>query len=95
MASYRISEAAKRDLKRIYRRGVLEFGEAQADRYFDAHFERFNEIATQPLRYPAVDDIRAGYRRSACGVDSIYYRIAGNRVEIMRIPGRQDADGWL
>ncbi len=45
MASYRISEAAKGDLKRIYRRGLLKFGEAQADRYFNAFFERFEEIA--------------------------------------------------
>ena len=49
MASYRISEAAKGDLKRIYRRGV----------------------------------------------DSIFYRIVGNGVEIMRILGRQDIDEWL
>jgi plasmid stabilization system protein ParE len=32
MANYRISEDAKEDLRRIYRRGVLEFGEVQAYR---------------------------------------------------------------
>ena len=88
MANYRINEDAKVDLQRIYRRGVLEFGEAQADRYFE-------ELAEQPLQYPAVDDIREGYRRSVCGVDSIYYRIVDNTVEIMRILGQQDTDGWL
>ncbi len=31
MASYRIREEAKGDLQRIYRSGVLEFGEEQAD----------------------------------------------------------------
>ena len=45
MASYRISEAAKGDIKRIYRHGVLEFGEAQADRYFNAFFERFTRTS--------------------------------------------------
>ena len=95
MASYRVREAAKGDLKRIYRRGIIEFGETQADRYFDELFERFDQIANQPLLYPAVDSIRAGYRRSVCGVDSIYYRIVGNGVEIMRVLGRQDADEWL
>ena len=95
MASYRISEAAKGDLKRIYRRGLLKFGEAQADRYFNAFFERFEEIAYEPFRYPAVDEVRAGYRRSVCGAESIYYRVAGNRVDIMRILGRQDVDEWL
>ncbi|HZD53833.1 MAG TPA: type II toxin-antitoxin system RelE/ParE family toxin [Woeseiaceae bacterium] len=48
MASYRISEEAKADLERIYRRGVREHGEAQADRYFDAFFERFEQLAAQP-----------------------------------------------
>ena len=95
MANYRINEDAKADLQRIYRRGVLEFGKAQADRYFDALFDRFEEIAEQPLQYQAVDDIREGYRRSVCGVDSIYYRIVDNKVEIMRILGQQDIDGWL
>ena len=95
MANYRINEDAKADLQRIYRRGVLDFGEAQGDRYFDALFDRFEEIAEQPLQYQAVDDIREGYRRSVCGVDSIYYRIVANKVEIMRILGQQDIDGWL
>ena len=67
MANYRINEDAKADLQRIYRRGVLEFGETQADRYFDALFDRFEEIAEQPLQYQAVDDIREGYRRSVDG----------------------------
>jgi toxin ParE1/3/4 len=95
MANYRINEDAKADLQRIYRRGVLEFGEEQADRYFDALFERFDELAVQPYQYQAVDEIRSGYRRSVCGVDSIYYRIVGSTVEIMRILGQQDIDDWL
>jgi len=42
--------------------------------------------------YQAVDDIRAGYRRSVCGIDSIYYRVDGDTVEIMNILGRQDTN---
>jgi toxin ParE1/3/4 len=95
MASYRISEEAIADLKRIYRRGLREHGEAQTDRYFDAFFERFEQLAARPLSYPAVDDIRSGYRRSVCGVDSIYYRVVDGTPEIMRILGQQDADEWL
>ena len=95
MANYRINEDAKADLQRIYRRGVLEFGEAQADGYFDALFDHFEEIADLPLQYQVVDDIREGYRRSVCGLDSIYYRIVDNKVEIVRMLGQQDIDGWL
>ena len=90
MVNYRISQEDKEDLQRIYRRGVLEFGAIQADRYFDAFFERFDELALQPHMYPAVDEIRGGCRRTICGVDSIYFRVVDGVVEIMRILGRQD-----
>lgn len=95
MATYRLSENAREDLRRIYRRGLREYGEAQADEYYNALFDRFDQIAEQPFLYPAVDDIREGYRRSVCGVDSIYYRIEGETVEIMAIIGRQDVEEWL
>ena len=95
MVNYRISEDAKADLQRIYRHGVREFGEEQAVLYFDAFFERFEELADHPDMYQSVDDIRKGYRRSVCGVDSIYYRVVDGTVEIMRILGQQDVDQWL
>lgn len=95
MATYRLTENAKEDLRRIYRRGLREYGEAQADKYYNDLFDRFEQIAEQPFLYPAVDDIREGYRRSVCGVDSIYYRIEGETVEIMAIIGRQDLEEWL
>lgn len=90
MANYRISKEAEEDLRRIYRRGSMEFGEVQADLYFNAMFDRFDDLAERPQMYQAVDHIRAGYRRSVCGVDSIYYRIVNETVEIMRVLGHQD-----
>ena len=95
MANYRLTKNAKEDLKRIYRRGLLQFGKAQADKYLDAFFERFEQIAQQPLLYQTIDDVREGYRRSVCRVESIYSRIDGESVEIMAIIGQQDLDDWL
>jgi toxin ParE1/3/4 len=95
MASYRLTEAAKEDLRRIYRYGVEKFGETQADKYFDALFERFDQIAENPLLHPAVDHIRPGYRRSVCGVDSIFYRIVDDTVEIISLLSRQDIGNLL
>jgi toxin ParE1/3/4 len=88
---YKLSNEAKMDLARIYWRGVEEFGELQADRYYEALFQRFDDIAEAPYEYQAVDHIREGYRRSVCGVDAIYYRVNGELTEIMRVLGRQDA----
>jgi toxin ParE1/3/4 len=90
MASYKLSLMAKADLREIYRYGVIEYGEKQADRYYADFFARFEQIAENPLLYPAVDHIREGYRRGVCGVHAIYYRIGNDTVEIMRLLGRQD-----
>ena len=95
MGNDRLSENAKADLTRIYRRGLREYGEAQADKYYESFFERFEQLAEQPLLYQAVDNIRPGYRRSVCGSDSIYYRIDGENVEIMAIIGQQDLEEWI
>ena len=45
MGNYKLTEDAKDDLRRIYRYGVKEFGEAQADLYYDALSRRFEQIA--------------------------------------------------
>ncbi len=95
MASYSLSPAAERDLYRIWLYGLENWTVEQADRYYNAFFERFEELAQNPLQHPSANDIRHGYRLSVCGVDTIYYRIAGSGIEIMAILGRQDVDEWL
>ena len=95
MGNYKLTEDAKEDLRFIYRYGVKEFGEAQADLYYDALFRHFEQIADNPYLYQAVDRIRKGYRRSVCGVDSIFYRVVDDTVEIVSILGRQDFDSLL
>ena len=67
------------------REASREFAEAQADTYFEALFSRFEKIAEKPLRYPLVDHIKGGYRRSPCSSDNIYYHIGNNSVEIINI----------
>ena len=90
MMEYRLSNEAKEDLIRIHQYGVERFGMAQADKYFNTFFKYFDIIAQQPFSFESIDYIRKGYRRCACGSDSIYYRINHGIVEIMAIVGRQD-----
>jgi len=90
MAEYRLSNAAKEDLIRIHHYGIHKFGQLQADKYFNTFFEYFEIIAERPFAFESVDHIKPGYRRCVCGVDSIFYRIVNDRVEIMAIVGRQD-----
>ena len=95
MGNYRLSQEAEADLVRIHQYGVRVYSEQQADQYFYAFFDRFEEIAENPYLYSPVEHIRLGYRRSVCGVDNIYYRIDGVNIEIMAIIGQQDTKQWL
>jgi toxin ParE1/3/4 len=95
MANYRLTEYAKEDLRRIYRYGVIKYGEKQADIYYDALFERFEQIAENQLMYQSVDYIKEGYRRSVCGVENIFYRVVDGTVEIVSILSRQDIDNLM
>ncbi len=95
MANYRLSNEAKKDLIIIHHYGVQKFGITQADKYFDAFFDYFDIIAQRPFSFESIDYIKKGYRRCVCGVDSIYYRIENDTVEIMAIIGRQDLKNML
>ena len=95
MASYRLSQTADEDLDRLYEYGVLTFGLEQADRYYDGLIQRFQELVEAPRLWQAVDHICAGYRRSVYGSHSIYYRIDGDAIEIMRILGHEDTKTLL
>ena len=95
MGNYKLSQEAEADLIRIHQWGVEKYGEAQADEYYWRLLQRLEELANAPQLYTSIDDIRQGYRRSVCGVDSIYYRIEGGSVEIIRILGRQDIEERL
>ena len=95
MAGYRLSPKAEEDLERIWFYGLDKWGLDAANSYIEELYQRFQEISEQPLLYQAVDDIRAGYRRSVFKSDSIFYRINGDIVEIMAVIGRQDLSEWL
>lgn len=90
MASTCLSDNARTDLDRLYERGILTFGLQQADEYYDGLIARMQDIAAHPKLYPAVGDIREGYRRSVYGVHSIYYQIDSESVRIVRVLGRED-----
>jgi toxin ParE1/3/4 len=71
-------EAIREALIEIAQYGNENFGVAKSDRYRDQLKQRFFILAEQPLLYPSVNHITRGYRRSVCGVHSIYYRIENN-----------------
>ena len=95
MAKYRLSNEAKNDLIRIHHYGVKKIGMTQADEYFESFFEYFDIISQRPFSFESVTYLKNDYRRCVCGIDSIYFRINNNVVEIMAIVGRQDLNDIL
>lgn len=90
MYKYKLSNIAKDDLIQIYQFGEQRFGIKQAEIYFDSFFTHFELIAKNPYLFEAVDFIKSGYRRCVCGVDTIYFKIHAEEIEIMTIIGRQE-----
>lgn len=90
MARYELTKAAATDFQSIFEFGIDTFGLTQALKYQNGLQKRFKEIAEQPELYVAVDEIRAGYRRSVFKSHAIYYVAQSDHVLIVRILGQQD-----
>ena len=89
MLSYDVTEEAKEDLFRIYEYGIGQFGLAQADKYFEMLHECFRKIASNPFMFPKDFNHSGIDRYCVCGVDTIYFNVKGDNVEIITIVGRQ------
>lgn len=85
MAENRLSLAAQRDLDRIFDDTVIEWGLAQAADYTDLIEQACAELAQAPLRAPACDAIRRGYRRRGVGRHVIYFRVTETGISVVRI----------
>lgn len=90
MFKYKLNIQAEEDITRIFEYGLRFFGLMQADKYYDMLFECFNKIALNPLLFPDAKHYKRDYRYCVCGVDTIFYRINGDEIEIMAIIGKQN-----
>ncbi len=95
MAKYKLSNAALADLDRLFVYGVTNFGLDRAESYSAGLIKHFESIARSPTMYPAVDQVREGYRRSLYGVNSVYYRVSSTHIDIIRVLGRENVDKEL
>ncbi|MBN9076037.1 MAG: hypothetical protein BGN87_12440 [Rhizobiales bacterium 65-79] len=84
--SYRLSPAARADLRSIWFYTLDIWGRAQADRYILSIEKVFTNLSSGQERGRPADHFRKGYRMASIGSHYIFYRtsdVAG--VEIMRI----------
>jgi toxin ParE1/3/4 len=90
MYKYKLSSEAEEDVVRIFEYGLSRFGLIQANKYYEMLFECFNKIASNPFLFPVVIRYKDVERYCVCGVDTIYYNIKDDEIEIITIIGRQD-----
>ncbi len=53
-------------------------------------YDCFDKIASNPYMFPEYIQYNVHYRYCVCGVDTIYYRVINDEVEVVTIVGRQD-----
>lgn len=90
MYSYKLSIEAEEDIIRIFEYGIGQFGVVQAAKYYDMLFECFKKITSNPLMFPIDFKHNNIERYCVCGIDTIYFNIKVDVVEIITIVGRQN-----
>ncbi|WP_430230081.1 type II toxin-antitoxin system RelE/ParE family toxin [Nitrosomonas communis] len=76
---------AEDDLAEIWRYSFETWGEAQADRYYDALVQGIDLLAKNPDIGTTCDDIREGYRRFKIERHVIFYKITSEILTIVRV----------
>jgi toxin ParE1/3/4 len=87
VARYELSKAADEDLSNIYAYTFQEFGERQADAYFDALEESLIDLASNPDLGRDVSFVRSGFRLFVHQRHSIYYKPLRSGIIVIRVLG--------
>jgi toxin ParE1/3/4 len=80
-----IRPRARDDLKAIWRYTFQQWGERQADLYLQQVDDAVRNLAEFPELGVPCDHIRAGYRKLQVNRHLIFYRLPGQRIEIIRV----------
>ncbi|MDZ7790983.1 MAG: type II toxin-antitoxin system RelE/ParE family toxin [Xanthomonadales bacterium] len=91
-----IAPAAKSDLREIYRYGLRQWGQAQAETYLANVKNQFWLLTQQPLMGAERPEVLTDARSLSIESHTVFYRVTANRVEIIRVlHGRQDPQKQL
>ncbi len=76
---------ARKDIKGILEYSIKNWGEKQADKYYDELIKGMDLFVTHPEIGVARDDIREGYRCFRINQHDVYYKITSTRIVIIRV----------
>jgi toxin ParE1/3/4 len=91
-----IAPAAKNDLKDIYQYGLRQWGQSQSESYLSTIKKQLWLLTQQPLMGTERPELLPNTRSLPIESHTLFYRVAVNRVEIIRVlHGRQDLQRHL
>ena len=76
---------AKADLKKIWQYSYKEYGEPQADKYYDELIVGMNVLKDNPKIGVVCNYVREGYRQYKINRHFVFYKLTKNRVHIIRV----------
>jgi toxin ParE1/3/4 len=85
VSGYRLSFRAETDLIDIWDYTQAKWSSAQADVYIRLLHGGMATVASDPRLGRNCDQVRRGYRRYAIGSHAIFFRVAKDHIEIMRV----------
>ena len=96
MSRYLLSPAAQVDLEQIWDFTHDRWGVDQAEEYPRELQRAVERAAANPLIGQACDEIRPGYRKLAAGSLVLFYRLAAEGIDVVRVlHQRMDVDRHL
>lgn len=75
--SLHLSKDAEQDIADIYVYSFEQFGEAQAESYYQALEEHFDSLARNPALGRDFSFVKTNVRRTNCVSHALYYRVTG------------------
>lgn len=87
MPSYALSRAADKDLTDIYAFTYTEFGERQAEAYFQSIEDCLTRLAENPRLARDAGAIRKGYQQFVHRHHTIYFKRTRDGILIVRVLG--------
>jgi len=85
MSEYRLSPDAEQDVGEMYRRGFWQFGERQADKFYNQLFDSLELLASFPKSGRSADDIYLDLRRVEFNPYVIFYLPRDYGVYVLRL----------
>lgn len=85
MSGYRLRPRAEADLSDIWSYTAGKWSVAQADRYYRELIDAVQALGDRPTLGRSCDDIREGYRRHNVASHVVFYVVAQDHVEVIRI----------